>query len=48
MHTIRKVRNLAVKEQEVFEGSEAEAVLNAWAGIKAWAKNEGHQTSDLL
>ena len=47
MHSLRKFRNLAVKEQKQFIEYEAETIRSAWAAIKAWAQEEGYETKDL-
>jgi hypothetical protein len=43
MHTIRIHRNLAVKEQQRFDGADATAVLAAWYAITEWAQSAGHR-----
>jgi len=47
MHTLRKYRNLAIKEDWKFSGYEAEAIRAAWSAIREWADGAGYQINDL-
>jgi tetratricopeptide (TPR) repeat protein len=47
MHTLRKYRNLATKEDWIFAGHEAIAIKAAWSAIIDWAGGKGYQIDDL-
>ena len=47
MQTLRKYRNLAIKEGQQFSSYEADTIQAAWSAVKAWAKESGFKIDDL-